>query len=1325
MMPNKLRTLIPLILTLAATGLALAQATPSEPFSVVRVLGEPRPQRILYNQPLDQFAWVVPGGTLQLVDATRYEVQHTLYQARTYSVYAFSDDGTLFAVAIDRTVDLWDTRTGDLLETFEPEGILGIQGPLTFADDNGLLVVNSVVPAPQEIRRSENDTSILPWLWDIPNALGTGRSSLPGQVSALPFFDYRNGFILGDNDKVIAARPGRLEVLDVGTTERNVVLAEIDSDRFERDPVDAWRSIFSDALYVQPRGRNITHIDSRNGRFVDIPQGFTTGITNTGPQAQALYNRLLQNNNALPIGEASPTEYNSLMALFFSQNYRDAVNGAPLHVTLVDVLDPISPTAANNRLILYIYNEATESGDFRHVIPDNVTKTAINPQRTQIAFYFGRGEIEVYDIASGDIVRVVEPIYPDSDGRALMAFSPDGTELIYDFQRFNLETGAVILQDLNVRGGFGEFYFSDDDRRINTIESFGEGGNILTWWQWDITTGEIVRRETVELNGTTLDQNDERSRFLLQRNEQILGETRTVIEVADVTSDDRQRLILENFPNAPLEFVNASPDWRHVMAFHNEGGQVALALYSFADGLRWYMSAENIPGTFPLEYFWQNNNTFVIQPDNPDDNTILTTAVFGVDAHPTGLPQCLVDAFPDGFNQWVPVWERRTFYLTPTQLIDLSKQVCDVLPADAVTVDEILTTPTPTAVPTRESRTAFRATVPALAYVPTCITQNFTREAEEYADVWRTISAGLGPGDTAELEQIICEGFGSTGDVGGGGGDPGSPVLMQINIETAARSLTRSPDVRPANRAPRSHFSLALVMRAYERETGRALDRPRLSNNGRLLAHYVNGGYIQIERLNRPYEDIAAAATATQSVFASQTPKVPFISLQPTATPTSEVLGLPLPTITPTITPTTPPLFPADNPFPEADMVTDFCEPNAKLYSLENPPPDFAPPGVLLTFRNDFNGLWTLDPVTGNTFRDDTLPICYEQGTCNTSADRQFLLRGNTVTRPDGADARDLLELTGIIGDVNVIEWIPGTSQVRIRYNAPPEPVTAPLELETYEQVYDAATGTVATPFIVPTTVPYEGINGLPTEILVGQPVQRRYWIVQVPFDTGGSATGYTYYLVDRETDETTVLTRRGEHDGDNSIFAEWTPDGRLLYFSPQDGTDTLYGFQPGSGALFVYSGFSERRLPIGTYSNDGHYRYTWRRPAPDDLRALVEAELPVPHIEVYNMETRATRRYCVPELNDSNIGGVLQHAPDGRYLAFISTLPARLFDTRPTPIPGPGPTATPFYGLPDSEPERLSRVQRTFILDLQTGSVTEVGQGQRDIRGWIIREAE
>jgi hypothetical protein len=376
---RRLRIFVPLILLLAVAGLALAQSAGAGSFTAIRTLGEARPQNIRYNQPLDQLLWVAPGGNLQLVDARSYEVRHTLYTAQTYKAIAFSDDGTFLAVAVDRQVDLWNPVTGELLESFIPEGILDIQGPLQFANDNGLLVVNSVVRAPQEIRRSENDTSVLPWLWDIPNALGTGRSSLPGQASALPFFDYRNGFILGNQDKVVASRPGRLEVLDVGTTERNVVLSQIDSDRFERDPVDAWRSVLGDYMYVLPIGRNLAQIDTSDGSVIQFGDGATIGLGRNPDFTAAMYERFLVNRFAVPIGEQVSTDYNSLTARLLGINYREDQGFVPLRVSLVDVLDPLTATAAPNRVLVYVFNEATEVGTFRQLSVPGAVGIAVNP----------------------------------------------------------------------------------------------------------------------------------------------------------------------------------------------------------------------------------------------------------------------------------------------------------------------------------------------------------------------------------------------------------------------------------------------------------------------------------------------------------------------------------------------------------------------------------------------------------------------------------------------------------------------------------------------------------------------------------------------------------------------------------------------------------------------------------------------------------------------------------------------------------------------------------------------------------------------------------
>ncbi|MBZ0294128.1 MAG: hypothetical protein K8L99_16320, partial [Anaerolineae bacterium] len=250
---KRTHSLLLLILLLLMAGMVLGQDTAS--FGFVQSIGRERPQGIVYNPSLDQFAWVDSEGSLLLVDSATYQTQTTLHQNDTYNAYAFSHDGSMLALAIARRVELWDTRSGELLATLEPDGANSTTGPLLFADDDQLLLFTAIIPAPQELRRSENDTSNLPWLWDIPAALNQANSSLPRRVEAYPFFDFRNGFVLGAHDKVLAALPQHLQILDVGDTDLPVI-ADIETQRNEQDPISVWFSLRDDMMYARPINQN-------------------------------------------------------------------------------------------------------------------------------------------------------------------------------------------------------------------------------------------------------------------------------------------------------------------------------------------------------------------------------------------------------------------------------------------------------------------------------------------------------------------------------------------------------------------------------------------------------------------------------------------------------------------------------------------------------------------------------------------------------------------------------------------------------------------------------------------------------------------------------------------------------------------------------------------------------------------------------------------------------------------------------------------------------------------------------------------------------------
>ncbi|MBZ0289218.1 MAG: hypothetical protein K8I30_16480, partial [Anaerolineae bacterium] len=203
-----------LILSFVLVGMVLGQTDPEPTFSLYQEIGRPRPQGIQYDPNFDQFALTNLDSSLVLVDAATLAIRHTLYQQGFYNGYEFSHDGRHLALAIDRRVEVWDTQTGQLDVTLEPEGVLSMVGTLTFSDDDQLILFDSVVPAPDSLRRSENDTSILPWMWDLPSARRERNSSLPGGAEAYPFFGFRNGLILGPDKALIGALPGRLQVVD-------------------------------------------------------------------------------------------------------------------------------------------------------------------------------------------------------------------------------------------------------------------------------------------------------------------------------------------------------------------------------------------------------------------------------------------------------------------------------------------------------------------------------------------------------------------------------------------------------------------------------------------------------------------------------------------------------------------------------------------------------------------------------------------------------------------------------------------------------------------------------------------------------------------------------------------------------------------------------------------------------------------------------------------------------------------------------------------------------------------------------------------------------
>ena len=107
----------------------------------------------------------------------------------------------------------------------------------------------------------------------------------------------------------------------------------------------------------------------------------------------------------------------------------------------------------------------------------------------------GDQAIEVYNLDTGVLEKTYNPALSDPDGTQILSYNGTGEVFVCDFQRFDVTTGVVLREELNYVDGFDEFFFTQDSQGLVTL-------NGADWWQWDIATGQVVRRERVNLRGS-------------------------------------------------------------------------------------------------------------------------------------------------------------------------------------------------------------------------------------------------------------------------------------------------------------------------------------------------------------------------------------------------------------------------------------------------------------------------------------------------------------------------------------------------------------------------------------------------------------------------------------------------------------------------------------------------------------------------------------------------------------------------------------------------------------------------------------------------------
>ena len=162
-----------------------------------------------------------------------------------------------------------------------------------------------------------------------------------------------------------------------------------------------------------------------------------------------------------------------------------------------------------------------------------------------------------------------------------------------------------------------------------------------------------------------------------------------------------------------------------------------------------FLAGDDLPSPDGRSYRWLDNETAVISSYAPP-NSGQRQRIYGLDYDPSGVPTCIVNAYPDNWQQFVPIWEQLNAKLSPDAFGQLTQRLCAQLPTNA---DGLLKALTPT--PQANYQSDATAVPLGISGVPTCLTSAFPNQALAFADAWRKMSDGLDDAAKAELEKEL------------------------------------------------------------------------------------------------------------------------------------------------------------------------------------------------------------------------------------------------------------------------------------------------------------------------------------------------------------------------------------------------------------------------------------------------------------------------------------------------------------------------------------------------------------------------------------------
>lgn len=1310
-----------LVLILSLSGAFLWQSSSvsawgsqTDLFQYVGTVGETRPGGIQYDSHHDRFVWVDAQRQLVVTNASTLETEQIIYANGNYAAYTLSQNGRWLAVAIDFRVDVWDLTNSTRVASFEPPAANSVQGPLQFTRNDELLTFDSIVPAPPELRRSENDTMILPWVWDVAAARGERPSVLVNRVAAYPFYSTRTSMITGPNGIIVTGLNNRIQIYDADSASMEMIV-DIPAERLEMDPILAWVSATDPYLYVRvTRFGELLQINTetndvfsltlgqewRYGRFDDLENLFLSRVEGH-------------------IGTVS-TQMNALTQTLLGENYISDRSYEPMALRLLDVLipvneDPLVRRSGSTQLLTYDFVESRSSGVVDLLRPPSSGHVVLSPTGDELAMRRSNGQVELYDLETGALLRIITPSERDDNSQYIFNYNHNGTQLLIDFERYDTQTGERLSRATEYTEPFTSLGF-DAENHLITFSHNQSAYGASSWRLWDFTNAQLLREDEFVVAGNIVRTGANGMRFLTR---EILSSGDLRLQIIDGYAGESRSAIFPASVGANLAEIIPNETWTQFIFVYQFNAPNALAVYTW-EGEQLYADAGN--NIFPdaFAYVWIDDQT--IQLSANVGSVPNTTPPLEIQFHSTGLPQCVVDLVAD-WEQLIPVWESVVLFTDRNYLNRLSGQICSALTGDGATniahaegtpaiapdVASVLSLLTPTPPASYQSgRTPAPLVVPG---VPACITMNYRSEAIAYADLWRQITAGVTDrNQLRELEIMICEGLLSSlsgmqptatvdpnsmavvtaTPIFGGpqttGGDSRAVNRLIIDLNTGSRVLLENFTAQPEP----SVDVLNILSGLFNSQFRRFPNNFRVSADGQYLAEINVAGFADVYRLSRTVtqlrqDELTAIAVRGEGAVRS-------IGLMPTSTSMPRSLGETLPTLTPTTTLTPIPLMLGTQASGDDWGSESFVCPLRRLAQVDAPEEGFLPNGQLIVRPNSptpYNFQWTLNPQTGELIGNPDLPAC--TGNCAISPDGlwMYLHRNDGVflLRTDGSEEIQLFQ-AGEVSVIGGVSWqAPHVLTIRTMGYMP----NSPLIVELYS-TYNVETGERTVPEPSATQIPF-GL--LPFEIVSRQP-QGTLEVLAEQF-----SAGTRYWLRDRTTQHAELI-------GQGNYHFDWHPAGRYLYF----GSYTY--------AVETQTLIETGTKPDGMPSIDGRYRIWWGRDGIQQVvRTMTNREL-VATIHIWDSQDDSVRSYCFPESNALAANTSFVWSPDSRYVAFVAQLPPT-GDIFPTPTfaispeaPPPASTQVPL------EQQYQYQAPRTFLLDTTTGVITVISTEVASVERWL-----